>query len=185
VARKWFPYTLDFDREFSFLETLNSPPNHCHDRIVKHLAVVIKPRVGPQSATVGKHSLLFPLADSDLEKYLKTEKISRFRFKDLVKELLYLADALFFLHNDVKTSRGVSLIGSHMDLSPKNILVFLSVSEKSPVGTWKITNSSLSALISKDGHDYLPPPKLVPETYMAPKIQMPIEESKADPACDI
>ena len=44
--------------------------------------------------TVGKHSLLFPLADLNLERYLRTENFSRFKFKDLRIELFYLVDAL-------------------------------------------------------------------------------------------
>lgn len=185
MARKWFPYTPDFDREFRFLETLNSPPNHGHERIIKHLAVVIDPHAGLQPPTSGKHSLIFPLADSDLEKYLNTENFSRFEFKDLMTELFDLADALSFLHNGVKTSGGVSIVGSHMDLKPSNILIFRGQREESPVGTWKITDFSTSTLTDEDGHDYLSPPRLVPQTYTAPEIQDAVEENKADPACDI
>lgn len=75
VARKWFPYTPDFDREFLFLEILNSAPNHGHDRIIKHLAVVIDQTSSCQPPKIGKHSLLFPLADLDLEKCLTTELV--------------------------------------------------------------------------------------------------------------
>ena len=185
MARKWFPYTPDFDRECLFLETLNSPPNHCHDRIIQHLAVVIDAHTGLQSPTIGKHSLLFPLAEIDLGKYLSTEDFSRFEFKDLMKELCYLAGALYFLHNGVKTSAGASIVGSHMDLKPSNILIFRGQREESPVGTWRITDFSTSTLTDEDGHNYLSPPKLVPETYTAPEIQDAVEENKADPACDI
>jgi serine/threonine protein kinase len=185
VARKWFPYTPDFDREFLFLETLNSPPNRCHDRIMKHLAVVMNRQAGIDSTAVDKYSLLFPLADFDLDKYLSTENFSRFEFKDLMKELYHLADALSFLHHRVTTSGGASLVGSHMDLNPRNILIFLSGTGGSPTGIWKITDFSNSTLTDEAGHDYSPPPKLVPEIYMAPEIQIPIEENKAHPACDI
>jgi serine/threonine protein kinase len=135
VARKWFPYTPDFNHEYLFLETLNSSPNHCHDRIIKHLAVVIDTHSGLQPPTVGNHSLIFPLADLDLEKYPTTEDFLRFRFKHLMKELCHLADALSFLHKGVKNSGGASMVGSHMDLKPSNILIFRGRREESPVGT--------------------------------------------------
>ena len=185
MARKWFPYTPDFDREFLFLEISKSPPNRGHNRIIKHLAVAIDASTALQPPTVGKHSLLFPLADFDLEKYLSTGDFSRFELKDPLRELYYLADAITFLHNGVKTPAGASMVGSHMDLKPSNILVFLSPKEESPVGTWKVTDFSTSTLTDEDGNDYLSPPKLVPEAYTAPEIQDGVEENKADSACDI
>lgn len=185
MARKWFPYTPDFDRELLFLDTLISPPTRGHDRIVKHLAVVIKPHVGIEAATAGNHSLLFPLADSDLGKRLGTEDFSMFTLKDLLSELSHLADALAFLHHGVRTLDGLPLVGGHMDLNPRNILIFPGGREDSPVGVWRITDFSTSTLTAKDGHDILPPPKLVPEVYNAPEIQLPIENNKAEPACDI
>lgn len=113
------------------------------------------------------------------------EVVSRFGFKDLIKEFFYLADALSFLHDGVKTLAGASLVGSHMDLNPRNILIFRGGREESPVGTWKLTDFSTSTLTDEDGHDYLSPPRLVPEVYTAPEIQAAIAENRADPACDI
>lgn len=91
-----FPYIPDLDREFLFLGILNSPSNRCHDRMIKHLAVVVASRAGLDSPTVGRHSLLFPLVDLDLDKFLSNQGLSRFESQDLIKELVHLADACLF-----------------------------------------------------------------------------------------
>ncbi|KAF2668039.1 kinase-like protein [Microthyrium microscopicum] len=184
VARKYFPYKPDFDRELEFLSTITSAPNQGHERIVQYLAVVIYTQTS-LPPTVGKYNLLFPLANCDLAQSFNTEDFSRFELKHLIRELFHLADALVYLHTSIKTSLGASLISSHMDLNPRNILIFRSDADNSPAGTWKITDFSTSTLMDENGHDILSLPKLVPESYMAPEIQTPIGKNKADPACDI
>ncbi|KAF2658084.1 kinase-like protein [Lophiostoma macrostomum CBS 122681] len=72
----------------------------------------------------GEYNMLFPKAEYDLEIYLKEQPPEQFRVHaTIVSALSGLASALEALHNYTHEGYGVSFVGSHLDLRPKNILV--------------------------------------------------------------
>ena len=72
----------------------------------------------------GIHSLIFPVAEYDLNELLKGRPISSFRSQsDYLVALCGLASALNTLHSFSSKTLDVSLIGCHHDLRPYNVLV--------------------------------------------------------------
>lgn len=90
--------------------------------------------------------IIFALADLDLEDLLSgkpsSNLISEASPKDLIIELAGLANALGYLHNDLRTSEGESLVCVHNDIKPENILIFCH--RDLPVGRWKISDFGLA-----------------------------------------
>jgi serine/threonine protein kinase len=178
VARKCFPYTPDFDREYKFLQILNASRNR-NNRIIKDIAAV---------SSGDKHSILFPLAELDLAKFLMIRNLSSLQLGDLITEAYNILDAVSWLHSGICTSDGKPLIGCHLDLNPKNILVFLDPrpSETTDsVGIWRITDFSTAILIDEHGERLLPPPRLFSEIYNAPEINNASGETDASTSSDI
>ncbi|UZP46396.1 hypothetical protein NXS19_014208 [Fusarium pseudograminearum] len=96
-------------------------------------------------------SLLMPLADMDLDEYMQTyrdpiikDTVARQR---LINAAMGLSDGLDFLHTRLrKEDGGESLICYHMDLKPKNILVF---NDGRPDMSWKLSDFGLSRVKPK------------------------------------
>lgn len=174
MARKLFPYSPDFDREYAFLQSLNASP-HRHAGVIQELAVLMHD---------DKYNLLLPLADSDLEKLQISIDFSTFNLKDLLNEASNVADAVSWLHSGIHTQDGKTLTACHMDLKPSNILVTRSKAP-SAIGTWIITDFSTSTLTTDTGEELLPAPILVADVYSAPEIQKQPEQNKACTECDV
>lgn len=151
--------------------------------MLKHLAgVVLEHDCIPKI----EHSLLFPLADMHLEKFLSMSKLSKLELNALLEELFNLADALDYLHTGIQTSEGEQLVCWHMDLAPTNILIFNynDDSSRHPVGIWKITDFSSSNLITGNGRPLLTPPQLSDGAHVAPEIHK-RNEALIGKSCDI
>ncbi|RAL04452.1 protein kinase family protein [Aspergillus ibericus CBS 121593] len=139
IARKRFAIGQYFRFEVKNLKQLRSALAH-HDRILPYLATV----------TVGcDFNIISPLADMDLEGFLSGEQGRYpndrcFTMKDLVTEAANVADALNFLHEDLR-SEELGLTCCHRDLKPANILVFFE-GNMLPVGKWKITDFGISSI---------------------------------------
>lgn len=84
--------------------------------------------------------ILFPFADLDLEDLIsenpKSKLVSSASPKYLIIELAGLADALGYLHSELCTTDGESLVCVHNDIKPENVLIFCGLD--APVGRWKI-----------------------------------------------
>ncbi|KAJ0423942.1 hypothetical protein BJY00DRAFT_28743 [Aspergillus carlsbadensis] len=136
VACKAFKSKTDFERERNTLKTLRSCQNQ-NARIVLPLATIV---IGDQP------NILFPLAEMDLDKFLRGELLSpeRCGMSELLSELISLAGALAHLH----TGLGFNIHGCHADLKCANILVYPSPGgvEHSAVGKWMITDFGLSII---------------------------------------
>ncbi|KAI4243535.1 MAG: hypothetical protein LQ352_007006 [Teloschistes flavicans] len=107
------PYhSEDFGRECQVLSFLNYLD---HPNIVELLG----------SYTYrGTHSLIFPVAEYDLNTLLKSPPSLSFKSQsDYLLALCGLASALDKLHSFSSDMLGISLIGCHHDIKPQNILV--------------------------------------------------------------
>ena len=72
----------------------------------------------------GVHSLLFPVADSNLHDFLRSSEHADFRSEsDYLFAMCGLASALDKLHSFVCEDLDITLIGCHHDLKPRNVLV--------------------------------------------------------------
>lgn len=131
-----------------------------------------------------KYNLILPLADSDLEKLQFSIDLSTFSLKDLLDQSSNVADAISWLHGGMHSPDGKILTACHMDLKPKNILVFHHGAQ-SPAGTWIITDFSTSTLTTETGKELLSAPRLVADVYSAPEIQKQPEQNKASSDCDV
>ena len=73
----------------------------------------------------GKYNLLFPLAEMDLEDVFSGKRPTLFsRLDQVIEELRGLSTALNAVHECKSRDPGVSLVGCHHDLKPRNILIF-------------------------------------------------------------
>ncbi|KAE8349845.1 hypothetical protein BDV28DRAFT_140373 [Aspergillus coremiiformis] len=138
VARKSFEAKGDFGSETKNLDILRSSLSK-HDRIVPFIATV----------TIGNEfNILSPLADMNLDEYLSEghQRSPDFTVRDLMEEAAHLAGALTFLHQGLD-SHPPGLRCCHMDLKPKNILVFQGHGSNFPkVGKWKISDFGISMI---------------------------------------
>lgn len=142
MARKRYANRADFRRETSNLKFLRSGLCH-HNHIVSYLAIVV---VGYE------YNLLSPLADMDLDQFLRggfAKKFPSVSLPDLIGEARNIVGALAFLHEMLQTDHP-GLACCHNDLKPANILVFDHKS--SPVGTWKITDFGISIIAEPGEH---------------------------------
>ncbi|KAK2790109.1 hypothetical protein FQN53_000349 [Emmonsiellopsis sp. PD_33] len=131
VALKTFVTRYGFRQEAENLKQLSSSLRK-HDRVVRHLATI---------AFELQFNIILPLADCDLEEFLKQDTIDDVPMQELVFEAQSIADALHCLHEWIQQSQG-QVVCYHMDLKPSNILVFGS--DSSPTGTWKISDFGIS-----------------------------------------
>lgn len=136
--------------------------------------------------------ILFPYADLDLEDLIasrpKSHLVSSTSPKELIKELAGLANALGYLHCDLRSSEGESFVCVHNDIKPENILIFCG--PDSPVGTWKIGDFGLATFkkvrddqVAEDSYLRIPnssvrhtlpsltSPKRGPGSFQAPEVE--------------
>ncbi|CAI7588020.1 unnamed protein product [Penicillium pancosmium] len=155
LARKDFKIQTAFEKELDVLREIMKQPQK-HDHLVPLLAIL------QQEAN---YSLFFPLASCDLSSYFEHAPAP----EDLdEKEAIYhrgvaLAGALAFLHD------GTNMSCYHLDLKPKNILVY---NERTPDEVWKIADFGLSSVrvsttLQNDGDSTMAIG--VPGTYLAPE----------------
>jgi serine/threonine protein kinase len=158
VARKDYKPAKDMEQSFekevrSIREIFNG--NSKHNNILESFGtLVIK---GPEP----KFSLLMPLADMDLQKYMEDNPQipidDRWARERIVSAAIGLADGLEFLHSKMTTVGGDRLVCYHMDLKPSNILVFLHEPQTEGTGTedrhygmvWKLSDFGLSRVKTK------------------------------------
>ncbi|KAI1324442.1 hypothetical protein F5Y16DRAFT_402406 [Xylariaceae sp. FL0255] len=147
VARKdYFRATFaarDFKKERdNFIRIQNSASRHKH--IVESLGTI-------EYTSEQTFSHFMPLADDDLGKYMQkhrnNENMSQ---EDMINHLncvVNIAQALHFLHKELKAPDGSKLTCYHMDIKPNNILVF-----HYPSGmTWKISDFGFSVVKTVEG----------------------------------
>jgi serine/threonine protein kinase len=141
VARKDYILTEGntHERERDFLtELLRNPKKH--DNILRNLG----------SLQMGStYSLFMELAECDLWDYMtvrRPEAPATLKDKATILHCaVELAEAVAYLHDDIRTDRFEKLSCFHMDLKPRNILV---VTEKSKSGDlverWKLSDFNMS-----------------------------------------
>ena len=93
-------------------------------------------------------SIIMDEAHTNLQRYLPYEKATFLdnqtpTLRDLLTEAAGLAGAMDWLHEDIQIT-GEILACCHMDLNPRNILIFLE--NGSPVGIWKVADFGISAI---------------------------------------
>ncbi|PNP76690.1 hypothetical protein FNYG_10109 [Fusarium nygamai] len=111
-----------FEKEVTSIREIFSG-NSKHNNILENFGTIIIR--GPEQ----KFSLLMPLAEMDLQKYMESNPdISadgRWAQERIMSAAIGLADGLDFLHSKMTTAGGDRLVCYHVDLKPSNILVFL------------------------------------------------------------
>ncbi|KAG4279607.1 serine/threonine protein kinase [Fusarium proliferatum] len=158
VARKDYKPAKDieesFENEVRSIRDIFSG-NSKHNNILESFGTLIIR--GPES----KFSLLMPLAEMDLQKYMENKPdISadgRWGRERIISAAIGLADGLDFLHSKMTTAGGDRLVCYHMDLKPSNILVFLheprledaSTEDRDYGMTWKLSDFGLSRVKTK------------------------------------
>ncbi|RBQ69225.1 hypothetical protein FVER14953_12426 [Fusarium verticillioides] len=158
VARKDYKPAKDmeesFEKEVASIREIFSG-NSKHNNILESFGTIIIR--GPEQ----KFSLLMPLAEMDLQKYMESNlDISadgRWARERIISASIGLADGLDFLHSKMTTAGGDRLVCYHMDLKPSNILVFLhdprpegSDTEDRDYGMiWKLSDFGLSRVKTK------------------------------------
>ncbi|KLO82179.1 Uncharacterized protein LW93_9362 [Fusarium fujikuroi] len=158
VARKDYRVAKNIEENFekevkSIRETFSSSSKH-NNILESFGTLVIR---GPEP----KFSLLMPLADMDLQKYMErnpeTPTDDRWARERIISATIGLAAGLEFLHSKMRTVGGDQLVCYHMDLKPSNVLVFLHEPRTEGTGTkdrdygmiWKLSDFGLSRVKTK------------------------------------
>ncbi|RKL50911.1 hypothetical protein BFJ72_g364 [Fusarium proliferatum] len=158
VARKDYRVAKNIEENFekevkSIREIFSSSPRH-NNILESFGSLVIR---GPEP----KFSLLMPLADMDLQKYMErnpeTPADDRWARERIISATIGLAAGLEYLHSKMRTVGGDQLVCYHMDLKPSNILVFLHEPRTEDTGTedrdygmiWKLSDFGLSRVKTK------------------------------------
>ncbi|KAI1110216.1 kinase-like domain-containing protein [Nemania sp. NC0429] len=98
--------------------------------------------------------ILYPFADVDLHKFLREDEYQQHRLgriDGLVRQIQHVAEALAFLHEnlwnreDFESTQYVRFGSCHLDLKPKNILVFGL--QENTVGDWKLSDFAVSKVL--------------------------------------
>lgn len=103
------------------------------------------------------YSLFMPLANADLETYMqRTQAPTQWKQKaKIVRCAAGIADAIAYLHNELVSDTFETLSCFHMDLKPKNILIFTD-----PTGEeeWKLSDFNMSRVraMPRPTHDFTP-----------------------------
>ncbi|RBA14599.1 serine/threonine protein kinase [Fusarium proliferatum] len=161
VARKDYRVAKNIEENFekevkSIREIFSSSSKH-NNILESFGTLVIR---GPEP----KFSLLMPLADMDLQKYMErnpeTPTDDRWARERIISATIGLAAGLEFLHSKMRTVGGDQLVCYHMDLKPSNVLVFLHEPLTEGTGTkdtkdrdygmiWKLSDFGLSRVKTK------------------------------------
>ncbi|KAL2826296.1 kinase-like domain-containing protein [Aspergillus cavernicola] len=105
------------------------------------------------------YSLFMPLAICDLQAYMMENYQARpnsiAEKKNLISCAMGLADGLSFLHKGMKTSEMEELVCYHMDLKPRNILIFQETEGGRPTRhIWKISDFGMARMkVRRHGKD--------------------------------
>ncbi|SCO43013.1 uncharacterized protein FFMR_07172 [Fusarium fujikuroi] len=158
VARKDYKPNKDmeesFEKEVRSIRDIFSVSSK-HNNILESFGTLIIR--GPEP----KFSLLMPLADMDLQKYMeRNPEISvddKWARESIISAAIGLADGLDFLHSKMTTAEADRLVCYHMDLKPNNILVFLHGARVEGTSTedrdygmiWKLSDFGLSRVKTK------------------------------------
>jgi serine/threonine protein kinase len=151
VARKDYILTEGSThvRERDFLRELLRNPKK-HDNILRNLG----------SLQMGStYSLFMELADCDLWDYMTVhhpEAPTTLKGKATILHCaVELAEAVAYLHDDIRTDRFEKLSCFHMDLKPRNILVVTEKDEKTGdrVQRWKLSDFNMSKAKAKHKSD--------------------------------
>ncbi|KAJ5668872.1 hypothetical protein N7462_009942 [Penicillium macrosclerotiorum] len=166
LARKDFQIQTAFKKELEVLREIMKQPQK-HDHLVPLLAIL------QQEAT---YSLFFPLASCDLSYYFEHTPVPRDidEKKAIYHRGVALAGALAFLHHGL-----TNMSCYHLDLKPKNILVY---DRSTPNEVWKIADFGLSsvrvnATLQSNGDSTMATG--VPGTYLAPECAVTGEKVSA------
>ncbi|KAG9502051.1 hypothetical protein J7337_007763 [Fusarium musae] len=139
----------NFEKEVKSIRDIFSASSKHNNILESFGTLVIR---GPEP----KFSLLMPLADMDLQKYMEDNPEiptdDRWARQRIISAAIGLAGGLEFLHSQMTTVRGDKLVCYHMDLKPSNILVFLHKPRMNGTGTedrdygmiWKLSDFGLS-----------------------------------------
>ncbi|KAJ5689545.1 hypothetical protein N7462_003937 [Penicillium macrosclerotiorum] len=149
VARKRF-HSTGFLREVNQLQRLRSSST-IHKRIVQALSIV----------TIGNElNIISQWADMDLEEFIAgrhCEMPSDLTLVGLIGESKEIAGAIAFLHDGLQSdSETEQLLPSslcHLDLKPRNILVFKHP-DKPSTGKWAITDFGISRVAPRIARHY-------------------------------
>ncbi|KAF4444200.1 serine threonine kinase [Fusarium acutatum] len=172
----------NFEKEVKSIREIFSG-NSKHNNILESFGTLVIR--GPEP----KFSLLMPLADMDLQKYMEgNPEISaddRWARERIISAAIGLADGLDFLHRKMTTAGGDRLVCYHMDLKPSNILVFLHEARVEGTSTedrdygmiWKLSDFGLSRVKTRTtpekNLDSLFEKKLIDQSSQASPTQNP------------
>ncbi|KAJ5899210.1 hypothetical protein N7495_003954 [Penicillium taxi] len=96
----------------------------------------------------GEYSLFMPLALCDLKAYMEDPHAQRVEKSDMINSARGVARGLEFLHHEMK-SDGDDIVCYHMDLKPKNILIFPEKVNGKVYHVWKISDFGNSCVVIK------------------------------------
>lgn len=123
--------------------------------------------------------MIFPLAEENLRQFCARSTSSLSVSHWCLKEMMGIAEALSFIHNNLETEDSRPMIGWHMDLKPENILIMKDNFTSKNI--WKISDFGLSVIRPKASRLELPPNPGV-GTYEPPECQLNLPLSRS---CDI
>lgn len=100
--------------------------------------------------STNSYSIFMPLAECDLNAYMREDHRARphttMEKTQIINAARGLARGLEFLHSGMRTAEGDMMVCYHMDIKPKNILVFLENVGGSQETVWKISDFGMSSL---------------------------------------
>ncbi|OQD65678.1 hypothetical protein PENPOL_c005G00805 [Penicillium polonicum] len=100
--------------------------------------------------STNNYSIFMPLAECDLNAYMREDHRRRpnttMEKTQIINSARGLARGLEFLHSGMRTAEGDMMVCYHMDIKPKNILVFLENVRGRQETVWKISDFGMSSL---------------------------------------
>ncbi|KAJ5650893.1 uncharacterized protein N7484_004616 [Penicillium longicatenatum] len=103
---------------------------------------------GSLAVGLATYSLFMPLAMCDLWAYMMQYTPQKPEKAAIIKAAQGLANGLKFLHTGITMGDGEKLVCYHMDLKPKNILVFVEEVDGNIHYVWKISDFGMSRVKS-------------------------------------
>lgn len=119
-----------------------------HDAVIEALSIYC---IG------GDLEVIYPLAETDLENFMKNEIYNRlwdtdFSLADVLIQMRGIASALKYLHNGMEHSLRRDASVCHMDFKPDNILVYLNANSTEGAFTFKISDFGVAKIQPNIGH---------------------------------
>lgn len=156
-----------FNQEIAIMRSMGS---FGHDHVMKVLTTF---------EHSGRYAMIFPLAEENLRQFWARSNSSLAMSHWCLKQMMGLAQALSFIHNDLETKDSRPVIGCHMDLKPENILILKDNDTSKMI--WKISDFGVSIIRPKASRLKLPP-NLGVGTYEPPECQL---DQPLSPSYDI